>query len=67
MLTLYAKNVPTCDPCFATPIGKTDVVLYSDKECKFSVAIYIWYLSNKPTKRDKYVMHNCNLHLLEWA
>lgn len=42
------------------------VAAYNAKEDSNSIAFWPSYLSNKPTKRNKYVMLNCYKYRIEW-
>ena len=68
-LTLYARKEPSTDEILLkyTPNAKKfDVVIYSDNRAQNKVCVYRWDLSNKPTRRNKYVMYNCFRYKLEW-
>lgn len=69
LLTLYGRQEPTTDAVsVAHGCGhQKDVALYKDAQCTKPVARYGWYLSNKPTKRQKAVMHNCYRWRLQWV
>lgn len=72
-LTLYARKEPTQDKTLLDSaevdgfkLDKThyDVQIYnSDKE---PVVRYKWYHGSKPTRRNKYLMHNCFRYNLVW-
>ena len=66
--TLYARRELTTDqstefmvkalPQLAKP--RFDVQLYYDRKATCPAARYPWhYTESKPTRRNKYVMHNC--------
>lgn len=42
------------------------VVCYADNLAMQRVAVFPSHYSNKPTKRNKYVVINCFKYLLEW-
>lgn len=70
--TLYArKETTTCAHTLAqpTPLGlnQRDVVVYRDAGAQEPVSRYPWYyVESKPTRRNRYIMHNCNRYRLEW-
>lgn len=61
LLTLYAQRMPAK----AAP-GEYDVCVYADRAGKTLKGRFAWYLSSKPTRRNKYVMLNCYRWRLEW-
>lgn len=68
-LTLYARKEPTTDDVlksFAPNAKKFDVAIYSDKQAQNKKCVFRWDLSNKPTRRNKYVVINCFRYKLEW-
>ena len=75
-MTLYARREPTNDaataamlkvtPSLADPKRHLDVQVYYDREATRKAARYPWYYSNKPTRRNKRVTHNCANYDLEW-
>lgn len=69
LLTLFGRREPTTDPV-ARAYGLSnlsDVVLYKDPQCTRPVARYHCDHSKKPTRRNKYVMHNCFRYRLQWS
>lgn len=68
-LTIYARKEPSTDEILLkySPYQKEyDVVLYADKEAKTKRGAFRWDLSNKPTRRNKFVNFNCFRYRLEW-
>ncbi len=73
MGTLYARRENTTDSTTLDMlrsnskwvVGK-DVQLYYDDKATRPAARYPWYYSNKPTRRNRYVMHNCARYRLVW-
>jgi hypothetical protein len=44
-----------------------DVQLYKDAACTIKAARYPWHYSSKPTRRNKWVNHNCARYRLVWV
>lgn len=68
-LTLYARKEPSTDEIlkrYAPNAKKFDVVIYSDAQAQRTKCVFSLYLSNKPTRRNKYVTINCFRYKLEW-
>lgn len=78
MTTLYAKRVPPAFDKFTDDIlrglfgdenydkGRTDVAVFRDQECTVPFNYYHWTESSKPTRRNRYIMHNCARYRLVW-
>lgn len=75
LLPLYARHEPPSDSAsldYAKASGWTptdlcrEVVIYSDPEAQNRVAHYPWHYAHKPTRRNKYIMHNCTQYSLTW-
>ena len=72
--TLYARLELTTDQAtsfmrkgLVGPSKKMDVQLYHDRKCTRPASRYPWhYTKSKPTRRNKYVMHNCCRYKLVW-
>lgn len=67
--TMYARKEPSTDEIlkqYAPNAKKFDIVIYSDAQAQRQKCVFSWYLSNKPTRRNKYVMFNCFRYRLEW-
>jgi hypothetical protein len=80
MPTLYARREPTTDSTTRDMLKSSpardrdafkqshrDVQLYSDAACTQRAARYPWHYSNKPTRRNRYVIHNCFRYNLVWV
>lgn len=69
MYTLYARREPTTDLItlkYDLKSKRTDVVIYTDNECKeFKVRIPYYY-TPKLTRNKKTIILNCNKYKLEW-
>ena len=46
------------------PTGIDAVVYYRDKDAKEKLCVNRW--SDRPTKRNRYVMYNCNKYKAQW-
>lgn len=73
MMTLYArKEHTTCALTLAykfTQVSpkRRDVVVYRDAEATQPVGRYPWhYMESKPTRRNRYINHNCARYALIW-
>jgi hypothetical protein len=55
MITVYAHK-----------FHDEEIRIYSDKLGMKRMAIFPNHLSNKPSKRNKYIMLNCYRYKLEW-
>ncbi len=67
--TIYARKEPSTDEIlkrYVPNAKKFDVVLYADKEATIKKGTYRWDLSNKPTRRNKFVNFNCFRYRLKW-
>jgi len=66
---LYARHEKTTDFALKGLSEKhqRDIVLYQDTLCRKPVARYPWHFGNKPTKRNKFVTHNCFRFRLQWV
>lgn len=73
--TLYARHEPPSDPetaAYSKASGwvpstrHLEVVIYNDPEAQKMLSRYPWHYSSKPTKRNRYIMHNCNRYRLIW-
>jgi len=67
-LTVYARRENTTELPHANPreIVLKDVQVYSDRKCKKPKARFMWYMSSKPTRRNKFVTINCYRWRLIW-
>lgn len=68
-LTLYARKEPSTDEILkqhAPNAKKFDVVIYRDNQAQDKSCVFRWDLSNKPTRRNKYVTVNCFRYKLQW-
>jgi hypothetical protein len=63
-LTVYLEKIPTGDKL----ARKNDysIIVWADQEKTERKAIIPWYHSNKPDKRNKYLMINCYRWRIEW-
>lgn len=76
--TLYARYTNTQDSVLLDNFKKYpkpalrypyhyDVTVSKDKAGKDIVCIYQWHRESKPTKRNKYLYHNCFRYRLAWV
>ena len=68
LITVYARREPTRD-LTALSLGMAhlrDVVIYRDKEATLPFCHFAVDASNKPTRRNKKIVLNCALWMLEW-
>ncbi len=67
---MYARVEPTTDAILLAQqpdgMGKRDVALYRDPEAREPIGRYSWWHSRKPTRRNRYIMHNCARYPLSW-
>ena len=72
MLILYArKERTTCPHTLAQPAvlasAQRDVVIYRDAAATIPAGRYPWhYTASKPTRRNRWINHNCARYRLEW-
>lgn len=68
LITVYARKEPTTELPSANPreVVLKDVQVYRDRKAKTPFARFMWYMSNKPTRRNKYVTINCCRWRLKW-
>ena len=72
MMTLYARKERTTDPQALkqpAPLAppQRDVVLYRDAAATIPVGRYPWhYTASKPTRRNRWINHNCARYRLGW-
>jgi len=67
--TLYARKEPSTDEIllkYAPHAKKFDVSIYSNNQGRGKICTFRWDLSNKPTRRNRYVTINCYKYKLEW-
>ena len=61
MMTLYARKECTTCP------QKRDVVIYRDCDATLLAGRFPWhYTASKPTRRNRWINHNCTRYRLEW-
>lgn len=64
-LIMYCRKEPARDGTK----GKYDVVLYRDagrKPATIPCGRYTWDMSNKPTRRNRWVTFNCYRYEIKW-
>ena len=69
MMALYARKEPPISLGAQTlPPSKAqrDVRVYRDAGCTEQIGLHPWYYTSKPTRRNRYIMHNCNQYPLIW-
>ena len=77
LLPLYARHEPPSDEAsvnYYATLGQffkpsknyREVVIYRDPEAQNRAGRYPWHYSNKPNRRNKYIMKNCNRYRLIW-
>lgn len=72
MMTMYARKERTiCKTTLAQPAplapSQRDVVLYHDAAATVPAGRYPWdYTASKPTRRNRWINHNCARYRLEW-
>jgi hypothetical protein len=68
LIDVYARKELTHELPSANPkeVLLYDVQVYKDAEAKTPFGRFMWYSSNKPTRRNKYVTLNCYKWKLNW-
>lgn len=64
MLTLYLRKEYKTEWVNGYPVRSKVVAYYRDKEMKEFLCKNPW--QSAPTRRNKYVMYNCNKYKCEW-
>lgn len=64
---MYLRREPAQEP---DAVGRFDVVYYRqvgpNKPSTIPCGRCPWYLTTKPTRRNKYVNFNCDRYLIHW-
>lgn len=61
------QEAPKTFTVYAFKTSQGDVKIYKDRQCIDFICVFPEHLSNRPTKRNKYVTIDCYKYLLEWV
>ncbi len=64
LITLYLRKETVHEYIGGYPQSLPAVVYYKDKAATQKIMTNRW--ADRPTRRNKYVMYNCNRYAVEW-